>query len=110
MKSAANPLGLVPNPQSTQKQIHEGVSERTGPPTDAGFPKWILKDGFSRGILKGDSQGGFSRMDSQRMDSQLPAADRPASRPAARGPGPQGMRALGQAAGRPASGLPAGGN
>ena len=44
---------------------------------------WILKGdsqgGFSRWILKGDSQGAFSRMDSQRMDSQLPAADRPAA-------------------------------
>ena len=35
---------------------------------------WIVEDGFSREILKVDSQGGFSRGilkgDSQRMDSQ----------------------------------------
>ena len=33
----------------------------TGVPTDAGFSNWIFKDGISRRILKGDSQGGFSR-------------------------------------------------
>ena len=73
----------------------------TGPPTDAGFPSWILKNGFSRmdsqgefsrGILKGDSQGGILK---GWILNCRPAAGRRRGSQGAPG------RALGQAAGRP---------